>query len=102
MVQESTSLSVQDDAAKTNVACKEVTCKIPTLHNVFEDFIEYMSGATNLGYEIIAHHIACRSDLGTQDQTGNTLLHEAVRFRQLGVLKALSDRCRSASQYPEQ
>ncbi|KAI8964746.1 hypothetical protein F5Y11DRAFT_363396 [Daldinia sp. FL1419] len=58
---------------------------------IFEGFEGLISPSSYNIYEFIAQYIALRFDLNIQDPRGSTLLHEAIRFRQLGAVKALID-----------
>ena len=57
---------------------------------VFHDFLEEMIISPEAASDFLGQYIARGADLDVQDQCGNTLLHEAVRFRQIDMVEALS------------
>ncbi|KAM0259207.1 hypothetical protein ACHAQJ_003412 [Trichoderma viride] len=89
--QESAKLSGQTAETNDSSATREASTKLLTSFEIFEDLIEHIDLSEDEAYEVVAQYIARGVDLGVQDQLGNTLLHEAARFRQLKILKALSD-----------
>ncbi|KAI0967821.1 hypothetical protein F4678DRAFT_465083 [Xylaria arbuscula] len=78
--------AVQSEESDTNET------GIPELSMMtFRCFLELTHSPSDVSHEFVAHCIARGADLGIKDSYGSTLLHEAIRLRQLESARALID-----------